>query len=578
MASLTPGILLKLLQHINSDVRVAGEHRSVLLQVIGIVPALAGGDLWPNQGFYVKLSDSSHATYVSLSDLDNDLILSDRLQLGQFVYVERLESGSPVPRAVGIRPLPGRHACVGAPEDLIARPSPSLSNGFAIHSASNSSVIIETAPAAPAPAPAAKRSNNPNSAHGPAPDPSPAAPHRFSDFQKIIDSMIASSHHHRASDFSKPSSDHHHQHHHHRSSDFSNSNNNNSKPSSELRYTDLPSKPSSDRRSVKEQQQQQPPVHEKPVEPLSANRFSDHRRTSACPVANNRYGASAEKKGGSGSSEKSIAEDAENVYTDVQQSEHGEAVAKARRRMVKSKIFRDASPASKARSSTPNRGATTPLKSSSISTTIPAGDSNPSGNGGIGSAANAPASGNGDIASSHGNGTINGIGHENGASNVPPSEADEPIERGEGSTKKGAYIVPSRYRQSSPSGKVRQVSPSGKIISRQASPGGKIRQSSPSSRNWQQGSPSSRARQASPTGKRSISTGRTPRVSIGDMSRRRSSIYAPSASSSKSVDLLASAMKTLRRSIEDTPDKVKPSSSTRACKESKTPAAGPPLV
>ena len=64
MASLNPGILLKLLQHMNSDVRVAGEHRSVMLQVIGIVPALAGGDLWPNQGFYIKLSDSSHATYV----------------------------------------------------------------------------------------------------------------------------------------------------------------------------------------------------------------------------------------------------------------------------------------------------------------------------------------------------------------------------------------------------------------------------------------------------------------------------------------------------------------------------------
>jgi hypothetical protein len=213
------------------------------------------------------------------------------------------------------------------------------------------------------------------------------------------------------------------------------------------------------------------------------------------------------------------------------------------------------------------------LKASNASTTMPAGDSNPNGSG---SAVNAAASGNADI-NSHGNGTTNGIGPENGVSNGPHLEADEPIERGEGS-KKGAYIVPSRYRQSSPSGKVRQVSPSGKIISRQASPGGKIRQSSPSSRNWQQGSPSGRARQASPTGKRSISTGRTPRVSIGDMSRRRSSIYAPSASSSKSVDLLASAMKTLRRSIEDTPDKVKPSSSTRASKESKTPVAGPPLV
>jgi hypothetical protein len=67
MASLTPGVLLKLLQHINSDVKVTGEHRSALLQVISIVPALAGSELWPNQGFYLKVSDSSHATYVSLA-------------------------------------------------------------------------------------------------------------------------------------------------------------------------------------------------------------------------------------------------------------------------------------------------------------------------------------------------------------------------------------------------------------------------------------------------------------------------------------------------------------------------------
>ncbi|KAJ6690940.1 DUF936 FAMILY PROTEIN [Salix koriyanagi] len=43
MANLVPGVLLKLLQHINTDVKVAGEHRSSLLQVVSIVPALAGG-------------------------------------------------------------------------------------------------------------------------------------------------------------------------------------------------------------------------------------------------------------------------------------------------------------------------------------------------------------------------------------------------------------------------------------------------------------------------------------------------------------------------------------------------------
>lgn len=121
MASLTPGILLKLLQHMNSDVRVGGEYRSVLLQVISIVPALAGSELWPNKGFYIKVSDSSHSTYVSLNDDDNELILTDTLQLGQFIYVEKLESGSPVPRVVGVKPVPGRHPCIGKPEDLMAK-------------------------------------------------------------------------------------------------------------------------------------------------------------------------------------------------------------------------------------------------------------------------------------------------------------------------------------------------------------------------------------------------------------------------------------------------------------------------
>ncbi|KAM7278059.1 hypothetical protein ACFE04_005193 [Oxalis oulophora] len=120
MANLTPGVLLKLLQHMNTDVKVAGEHRSSLLQVVSIVPALAGGELFPNQGFYLKVSDSSHATYVSLPDEHDDLILSDKIQLGQFIHVERLESASPVPILRGVRPIPGRHPCMGSPEDIVA--------------------------------------------------------------------------------------------------------------------------------------------------------------------------------------------------------------------------------------------------------------------------------------------------------------------------------------------------------------------------------------------------------------------------------------------------------------------------
>ncbi|KAH9327366.1 hypothetical protein KI387_007544, partial [Taxus chinensis] len=132
MASLTPGVLLKLLQHMNSDVRVAGEHRSVVLQVMSIVPALAGKELWPNHGFYLKVSDSSQATYVSLPEEHHDLILTDKLQLGQFIHVAKLDSGSPYPILRGVRPIPRRHPCVGNPEDIPA-PSPAASKSDPIN-------------------------------------------------------------------------------------------------------------------------------------------------------------------------------------------------------------------------------------------------------------------------------------------------------------------------------------------------------------------------------------------------------------------------------------------------------------
>ncbi|PSS18129.1 Protein of unknown function DUF936, plant protein [Actinidia chinensis var. chinensis] len=125
MASLTPGVLLKLLQGMNSNVKVRGEYRSVLLQVISIVPALSGSELWPNHGFFIKVSDSSHSTYVSLSKEDNELILNNKLQLGQFVYVDRIESGTPVPILIGVRPVPGRHPFVGTPKDLMQILEPS---------------------------------------------------------------------------------------------------------------------------------------------------------------------------------------------------------------------------------------------------------------------------------------------------------------------------------------------------------------------------------------------------------------------------------------------------------------------
>ncbi|XP_052208003.1 uncharacterized protein LOC127811853 isoform X2 [Diospyros lotus] len=48
----------------------------------------------------------------------------DKIQLGQFLHVERLEAASPVPILRGVRPVPGRHPCVGSPEDIVAAHSP----------------------------------------------------------------------------------------------------------------------------------------------------------------------------------------------------------------------------------------------------------------------------------------------------------------------------------------------------------------------------------------------------------------------------------------------------------------------
>ncbi|KAK9101587.1 hypothetical protein Scep_025017 [Stephania cephalantha] len=142
MASLTPGVLVKLLQSINySNIKVCGEHRSVMLQVISIVPALTGSELFPDHGFFIKVSDSSHSTYVALSKDDNDLILMNKLQLGQFFYVDRIKAGTPVPVLVGVRPVPGRHPFVGSPKDLMNMLQPSETS----NSSNNDQEGIKTA-------------------------------------------------------------------------------------------------------------------------------------------------------------------------------------------------------------------------------------------------------------------------------------------------------------------------------------------------------------------------------------------------------------------------------------------------
>lgn len=130
MASLTPGVLSKLIENAgNKNFKVTGEHRSPLLQVLEIVPSLTGAgdddqnDPFRTRGFFLKLSDSLHSAYASISDDDLDLIYSDKIQLGQFVHVSRFDparSGSRVPVLRGLKPVSRRRPCVGNPVDLVS--------------------------------------------------------------------------------------------------------------------------------------------------------------------------------------------------------------------------------------------------------------------------------------------------------------------------------------------------------------------------------------------------------------------------------------------------------------------------
>ncbi|BAD44860.1 unknown protein [Oryza sativa Japonica Group] len=88
MSTLSAGVLLKLLDGMKAGAaKPVGEHRTALLQVTDIVPAdLDDKDLLPRHGkFYVKVSDSSHSIYATLPLPQADLVLSNKLQLGQFV-------------------------------------------------------------------------------------------------------------------------------------------------------------------------------------------------------------------------------------------------------------------------------------------------------------------------------------------------------------------------------------------------------------------------------------------------------------------------------------------------------------
>lgn len=119
MAFLKSGVLEKLLEELKDDEQTLGDDRKpVLLQIRSIIPVLEEGDLFPNRGFYLKVSDMSHAIYVSLPQEQNDMVLSNKLKLGQFIYVQKLEKSDPVPLIRGLIRVPGRRPCEGSPEDI----------------------------------------------------------------------------------------------------------------------------------------------------------------------------------------------------------------------------------------------------------------------------------------------------------------------------------------------------------------------------------------------------------------------------------------------------------------------------
>ncbi|GMJ06827.1 hypothetical protein HRI_004351900 [Hibiscus trionum] len=125
MENLQSGVILNLLSDMEVQEKAAINHcddaykRPVLLQITSIIPVLSEGDLWPKQGFFIKVSDLTHELFVSLPQELDEMILNNKLQIGQFVYVQKLESAYPVPLLKGLRPIPGRQPFDKDPKDLV---------------------------------------------------------------------------------------------------------------------------------------------------------------------------------------------------------------------------------------------------------------------------------------------------------------------------------------------------------------------------------------------------------------------------------------------------------------------------
>ncbi|KAF5454731.1 hypothetical protein F2P56_024376 [Juglans regia] len=81
MANLVPGVLLGLLQYMNRDIKVVGEHRSLLLQVVSIVLALAG------------VTRSNWVSLFTLSVANSEIGEEGHLQIGANCAEEKRRRG-----------------------------------------------------------------------------------------------------------------------------------------------------------------------------------------------------------------------------------------------------------------------------------------------------------------------------------------------------------------------------------------------------------------------------------------------------------------------------------------------------
>ncbi|XP_059311284.1 uncharacterized protein LOC132062812 [Lycium ferocissimum] len=139
MASLKSGVVVKLLEEMKmGENAIVEDRKPALLQIRSIIPVLEEGNLLPNRGFYLKISDASHAIYVTLPQDQNELILGNKLKLGQFIYLQKLEDAEPFPLLKDFTPLPGRSPCDGTPEEIESVPN--LEKNL---DASNSDFIVE---------------------------------------------------------------------------------------------------------------------------------------------------------------------------------------------------------------------------------------------------------------------------------------------------------------------------------------------------------------------------------------------------------------------------------------------------